>query len=323
VEARTRRSYPADVKSADAKPAAPTPTKPPVEVLSRKVVGSYDVAVVRENQAGALNKWLSAEGYQTLDDAEDVIGFYRGKGYVFSCIKVSQAELARERTVDSHPLRFSFKTGGRDGIYFPMRMTGLQTAAFDVNLYVFYHAWLNDQISRYGYVHRGFTLRYRDWDSPQCRPNAGKAWSAPEADPFLRGYAYYVPTVTRLLQKLHPGERYYLTNIQARGLRPAEVRQWADDLWLFPYYTDTGFVPHDARPNGPARAAWPNVEVGPDGRATDAPPLAQGETPASEQQPESGVNRRALTAALLGGVGALAVIALAILVWRRRQRPGA
>ena len=39
---------------------------------------------------------------------------------------------------------------------------------------------------------------------------------------------------------------------------PAEVRQWADDLWLFPYYVDRKFVPYDARPGGPASAAWPN-----------------------------------------------------------------
>jgi hypothetical protein len=34
-----------------------------VEVLSREIVGSYDVAVVRENLAGTLNQWLEKEGY--------------------------------------------------------------------------------------------------------------------------------------------------------------------------------------------------------------------------------------------------------------------
>ncbi|MGD0092948.1 MAG: DUF2330 domain-containing protein, partial [Planctomycetota bacterium] len=86
VEARTQRvgknaGRPAEAKSADASLAAG------VDVLSRKIVGSYDVAVVRENVAGALDQWLEKEGFQTLGrDAEDVIAFYRKKGYVFACL---------------------------------------------------------------------------------------------------------------------------------------------------------------------------------------------------------------------------------------------
>lgn len=229
-----------------------------VEVLSRRVVGSYDVAVVRENEAGALNRWLEKEGYQALPDgAEGVVGFYRNKGYVFACIKVKDARPETKGTAELHPLRFTFRTGGRDGIYFPMKMTGLQASPFHVNLYVFHRFWINGRYSRYGYAHRGFGLKYRDWDTPECEKNAGKAWSDPEDGPFLRPWASRLPTVTRLFQKLHPGERYYLTNIQATNLDPADVRQWADDLWLFPYYTRRGFVPHDARPGGAAAAAYP------------------------------------------------------------------
>ena len=136
-------------------------------------------------------------------------------------------------------------------------MTGLQDHAFDVNLYVFYHAWLNDHLSKFGYEHRGLRLKYRDWDTPACEPNAGKTWSTPEHDVFLRDFAPRIPTVAALFQKLHPGERYYLTNIQALGLKPEAVRQWSDDLWLFPYYVDKNFVPYDARPGGPAATAWP------------------------------------------------------------------
>mgnify|MGYP000532488890 CR=1 FL=1 len=69
-----------------------------------------------------------------------------------------------------------------------------------------------------------------------------------------------LPPVTKLFQKLHPGERYYLTNLQARRVVPAEVRQWADDLWLFPYYTDPGFVPYDARPGGVAATAYESLK---------------------------------------------------------------
>ena len=105
-----------------------------------------------------------------------------------------------------------------------MKMTGLQTEPFDVNLYVFYRYWVNDARSRFGYVHRGFQLRYRDWDTADCVPNGGKAYSAPATDQFLAPHATDLLSVTRLFQKLHPGERYYMTNIQARRLRPAQGR---------------------------------------------------------------------------------------------------
>ncbi len=227
-----------------------------VEVISRKVVGSYDVAVVRERKRGALNEWLESEGFQTLPDGEEVIDFYRKKGYVFACMKVSGAALEKGKAVDLHPLRFTFKTGGRDGMFFPMKMTGLQTAPFHVNLYVFYKAWLNNNLNRYGFVNRGFRLRFRDWDSRDCEANAGKNWSAPSEDPYLRPLARKIPTVASLFQKLHPGQRYYLTNLQAWNLKPRDVRDWSDDLWLFPYYTDPDFVPYDAREGGVAEAAW-------------------------------------------------------------------
>src|SRR5262249_53655987 len=174
---------------------------------------------------GKLNQWLKKEGYQSLPDAEDILGVYRNKGYVFACVKVAEAGLGELKTADLHPLRFTFKTGGRDGIYFPMKLTGLQQDPFDVNLYVFYRFWIHDRLSKFGYVHRDFRLRYRDWDTPDCEADAGKAYSDPENDPLLSDLAHKIPIVTHLFRKLHPGEKYYLTNIQAWGLKPEDVRQ--------------------------------------------------------------------------------------------------
>jgi hypothetical protein len=263
VQARLadRRPKTGATGAAAPKAEAPPAAAEPVEVLSRKTVGSFDVAVVRENKAGALDDWLDENGYKSLEDADDLIGSYREKGYVFACVRVSDAATDTGQASELHPLRFSFSTGGRDGVYFPMRLTGLQSGPFDVNLYVLHGKWLNDRLNRFGYAHRGFELVWRDFDGPECRPNAGKLWSDPPSDPYLRGFARHVPAVTRLVQKLHPGEPYYLTNIRAQGLRPADVRAWSDDLWLFPYYTDRRVVPLDARPGGPASAAYPAVDA--------------------------------------------------------------
>lgn len=238
-------------------PAAAKGVEPKsVEVLSRQVVGSFDVAVVRENEAGGLNPWLEQEGFQKLENADDVLDFYRQKKYVYACVKVAAEALSKEGSIESHPLRFTFQTGGRDGIYFPMKLTSLQKEPFDVNLYVLHRWWLNDNLSKYGYEHRGFSLEYRDWDTEKCEPNGGKQYSLPRKDPFLTTHAKYFPTVTKLLQKLHPGEKYYLTNVKALQLKPDDVRAWKDDLWMFPYYTNKSFVPHDARAGGVAVATW-------------------------------------------------------------------
>lgn len=244
---------------------------PDVEVLSREIVGSYDVAVVKEHTDGKLNGWLEENGYQPLQDAEDVLTFYRDKGYCYACIKVSDAALGQSQgqEMDLHPLRFTFQTGGQDGIYFPMKLTGLQSEPFDVNLYVFYKAWLNDDLNQFGYTHRGFSLYHRDWDTPECVPNGGKAYSHPESDPYLKGYASRLMHTMKLMQKLHPGQKYYLTNLQAYGLKPADVREWKDDLWMFPYYTNEDFVPYDARPGKPGSGAW-IVTVTEDGEDADA-----------------------------------------------------
>lgn len=285
-------------KDGDAKGADPLP----VEVLSRKVVGTYDVAVVRENIKGALNDWLKTEGFQELGDAADTAGFYHDKGYVFACIKVKDAKPNAGRSTDLHPLRFTFKTGGRDGIYFPMKLTGTQKDQFRVNLYVFYRLWINDDNSKYGYVHRGMHLVYRDWDTSACVANGGKAYSAPETDPFLRSYASRLTETTRLFQKLHPGERYYLTNIRG-DFRPADVRDWNDDLWLFPYYTNPEMVPHDARVTGPAAGGWPHDRVPEDYEPPAFPDMKSGRMPM-----------------LVGSAAtALVVLGLGIWLWRRRR----
>ena len=227
-----------------------------VEVISRKTVGSFEVSIVKEKRAGSLNQWLRDNKYQPVAGGDKVIEWYRKKGYVFACMRVSDAALSKDRAVDLHPLRFSFKTGGRDGMFFPMRLTGLQEERFDITLYVFYDKWVNDRLSPYGFVHRDFRLRWRDYDSRECIANAGKLWSAPKKDPYLRGYAHLVPTVAKTFRKLHLGKRYYLTNLYTRGVKPSEVLAWKDDLWMFPYYTNRNFVPYDARKGGVAALGY-------------------------------------------------------------------
>ena len=257
VQARTRPRTPKaaagglnqDFKTEEEAPRA-------VQVIKREVVGSYDVAIVREKKAGGLQDWLDDNQFKSPDGVADLITFYRQKGYVFACMKVSDAALKKGASADLHPIRFRFTTGGRDGIFFPMRMTGLQKERFNLNLYVFYGKWINDRLSRFGYMHRGLSRRWRDYDSRYCTPNAGKLWSNPRKDPYLKHYDGMIPAVAGYMKVHFPNNRFYLTNIYAHNLDPTKVLDWEDDLWMFPYYTNRKFVPYDAREGGPAELGY-------------------------------------------------------------------
>lgn len=255
-----RSARPLNFTGSEKSAVTPKAEAKPVQVLKSQVVGSFQVTTVREQEAGTLNKWLVENGYQRLDGADDVLDFYRRKNYVLTCIRVSDAALTVNKPVELHPLRFHFKTGGRDGIYFPMRLTSLQQAAFDLNLYVFTNSWLNDRLNAYGYQQQGLSLRFRDFDSPTCVADAGKWYAEPKQDSYLRDYASALTETTKLFQKLSPQGKFYLTNIQAHDIQPASLRQ-RDDLWLFPYYPTAGMVPFDARDAGIAHDAYAVVAL--------------------------------------------------------------
>jgi len=241
-----------------------------VKVISRKTVGSFETAVVTTEDPNALNAWLIKEGYQELKDQDDVIKTYIEKKYCFACMKVK-----RDSTEGAlHPLRFEFKTGGHDGIYFPMKMTGLQTEPFDINLYVFYQAWLNRNINKFGYSHLDFQLKYRDYDTRQCKANAGKSWSNPTDDPLLKRASHIIPNVKKLFSKLYPGERFYLTNISSKNVQPVDMRHWKDDLWLFPHYTNKSMVPKDVA-SGVASGFWPDEKGKTSPSSSSSAPKAQ------------------------------------------------
>ena len=97
------------------------------------------------------------------------------------------------------------RTGGTDGIYFPMKMTSLQKEPFNINLYVFYKDWLNDQLSKYGYAHRGFTLKHRDWDTHDCIPNAGNRMIV--AIPYKPAIYLYAGNLLFYFRNADPSDR--------------------------------------------------------------------------------------------------------------------
>jgi hypothetical protein len=189
-----------------------------VRVLSERVVGSYETTVLEATAPGGLNAWLGQNGYRVLP--EEIVEFYRENGWVFAAIKVHEAAGSGERVL--HPLRFRFRPDKEDAMVYPMKISGYQDEPMDVNIYVFYESWVNVDADEHGALAKGFLARYKEgW----C-----DKWSVLQLDeePLQR--------VRQLFLNTQPNEFFYLTNIYQRQLKPADIRSWADDLYIYPHY---------------------------------------------------------------------------------------
>ena len=189
-----------------------------VHVLSEKVVGSYETTVLEATAPGGLNGWLGENGYQALPD--DIVEFYRRKGWVFAAIKVHEAAGAGERVL--HPLRFRFRPDKEDAMVYPMKISGYQDQPMDINIYVFYESWINVDADENGSLAKGFLARYKEGWSDK--------WSTLqlEHEPLQRVRQFFLNT--------HANEWFYLTNIYQRQLKPADIRAWTEDLYIYPHY---------------------------------------------------------------------------------------
>jgi hypothetical protein len=193
-----------------------------VEVIARKTVGTYDTTTVRERARGALNKWLSENGYAELKDAEKELEHYRRRGWVFAAIKVREA-VAGQEEVDLHPLRFKFRTRKEDEMVYPLKLSVFQKAPLDVNLYIFTDSMINVDYDERGVFTKQFVARYEEGYS--------RNWSRGQVEGVLP-----MLYTRRFFLKNYPHERFFLTNIQAVDLRPSEIREWNEDLYILPQY---------------------------------------------------------------------------------------
>jgi len=193
-----------------------------VRVIATKTVGSYETVTVKEETKGALNRWLKENGYVELKGAEEELEYYRNSDWVFVCVKVRDA-IAEQEGVDLHPLRFKFKTRHEDEIVYPLKLSVFQKAPLDVSLYIFADWMINIDYDEKGVLTKKFLSRYEDGDA--------RRWSHEQ----VRGALPMVST-RQFFLKNYPRDTFFLTNIQARGLEPAKVREWTEDLCIYPRY---------------------------------------------------------------------------------------
>ena len=80
-----------------------------VEVLQETVVAGMDAAVLRANDAQALNGWLEKHGYSSSPAVEEWLGPYIDYGWLVTAFKLSKNG-SEAQEVSSSAVRMSFHT---------------------------------------------------------------------------------------------------------------------------------------------------------------------------------------------------------------------
>jgi len=89
---------------------------PKVEVVAKAKVAGYDAAVLKANDAGALDGWLKDNGYHSSPELRDWFKPYIEKQWLITAFKMAAGGSARR--VESSAVRMSFQT---EQPFFPYR----------------------------------------------------------------------------------------------------------------------------------------------------------------------------------------------------------
>lgn len=104
-----------------------------VTVLERNVIGDFETTTITAREPNALVTWLNENGFVVSSNALPVVADYVKTGWVFVATKL-QRTTTEMGTHTPHPLSFTFPT---EKAVYPMRLTGVDNGALDVELYVF------------------------------------------------------------------------------------------------------------------------------------------------------------------------------------------
>jgi hypothetical protein len=108
-----------------------------IEVHSRSLVGSFDVAVVGAESVSAaaeLQEWLKNEGFNVPVTARSVIADYAADGWLFVAAKLRGGLDVKGGPLTPHPLAVRFKA---TSAVYPMRLTAVENGPLSLDLYVF------------------------------------------------------------------------------------------------------------------------------------------------------------------------------------------
>jgi len=109
-----------------------------VQVLERKIVGVYDVAVLAAADPKALSDWLNRNGYAFPPHRTDVLEHYTKKKWVYVAMRIDRKALGTDRVKklrvgELQPIRFIFPA--KEMVY-PLRISSVNAGRTEVLLYV-------------------------------------------------------------------------------------------------------------------------------------------------------------------------------------------
>ncbi len=112
-----------------------TPAEELVAVRQREVVGVMDAVTLEARDAGALVRWLTANGYSVAPGLESVAAGYVRDGWVFNAVRLRRdaGGAGGAETVRIHPVAFAFDVAAP---VYPMRLTGVRGTPVNVELFV-------------------------------------------------------------------------------------------------------------------------------------------------------------------------------------------
>jgi hypothetical protein len=111
-----------------------------VEVLERKKVSVYDVAVLNAKDASVLISWLNENGFSFPQKGRRILEEYIEKKWTFAALRIhpDEEKLWVEKSLNEGtlvPLKFTFLS---KEIVYPLKLSSLNKGETEVLLYVFY-----------------------------------------------------------------------------------------------------------------------------------------------------------------------------------------
>ena len=111
---------------------------PAVEVLERKTVGVYDIAVLAAGDPDALGRWLDSNGYAFPTDRREVLAHYTSKHWYYVAMRIDRdllgtASIGKLVKGELQPLRFEFSTAN---MVYPLEISSVNAGETEILLYV-------------------------------------------------------------------------------------------------------------------------------------------------------------------------------------------
>jgi hypothetical protein len=126
-----------------------------VKVLERKIVGTYDVAILEASKADSLIDWLNENGFQFPGESQEAVEHYVDKGWYWVALRIDPAQASEQVAADLAqgilaPVSLSYEA---DSVSYPMKLTATDPGQTRVVLYVI--AGVNAAVEGFSYQYAG------------------------------------------------------------------------------------------------------------------------------------------------------------------------